>query len=113
MAVLEQVTKKEAAQDRPCLTTSEDGEDRSRRAGRPYNEAYRQSARLLTYENVYREMGISQGEPTSFFVQRDIFWSFFGRAANLDVPASNNRSAMSLDVGAVQLDPPEGIQSLS
>lgn len=84
VAALNQARRKELTQERPCLTVGEDGEDCQRRAGRPYHQAYEQSAKFLTYSNIYGEIPSTQGEPTAFFVQRDIFWSFFGPLADSD-----------------------------
>lgn len=97
VAALNRARHTETTTQWPSLTTEGQGENRSRRAGRPFSDAHRHGAKFLTYDHVYRAMPTTQGEPTPFFVQRDIFLAFFGSDPDVDLAVADTQSALLLD----------------
>lgn len=63
----------------PALLSSESGEKLERRRGCPLQKAHEQSCQPLTLDHVHGPDPDGLGEPTAFFVRRDIYLFFFGK----------------------------------
>ena len=70
----------ERIEDRPstCVFIADDGESLKRRCGRPFRQAFVESARYITLENMHVHQVSGFGELTPIFVRRDVYLAFFG-----------------------------------
>lgn len=78
-AVYARLRKDYDAIHEPILMCSGTGENLDRRCGCPYRRAYEESSKSLVLAYVHQPDPTGAGEPTPFFVRRDVYLFFWGQ----------------------------------
>ena len=88
----------------PSLVCNGTGEEVKRRSGRPFRKAFEESAKFLTFDNMYMRDTDDAGELTPFFIRRDVYLSFFRSIDGIDYSSSE---AMSMSSSSPEEPDPE------
>jgi Protein of unknown function (DUF3723) len=87
----------------PTYTTDEEGQSKSHRCGRPFEQNHQSNQPFLFVGNIYGQIGMQRkGHLTSFAISRDIFIAFFGHDEH-DIFSESSKPRQDAPTSPIQM----------